>query len=148
MGKSHGRALRVSDSGNQPLLDHHEEAGKPAKRELTKRQLRYMLRLHHDGVSAREIGRMLGVAGSTIQDNLRRALVQKADAIAAARNNYRKQWDERNATFRAAPVHNDYSHGADALMTGAIGYDPDLDPKRKRRRSRYSPLRITSAWAV
>jgi hypothetical protein len=32
----------------------------PAKGELTMRQLRYMLRLHHDGVSAREIGRMLG----------------------------------------------------------------------------------------
>jgi transposase len=32
-----------------------------------------MLRLHHDGVSAREIGRTLGVARSTIQDNLRRA---------------------------------------------------------------------------
>jgi transposase len=45
----------------------------PAKRELTMRQLRYMLRLHHDGVSAREIGRTLGVARSTIQDNLRRA---------------------------------------------------------------------------
>ena len=44
----------------------------PAKRELTMRQLRYMLRLHHDGVSAREIGRTLGVARST-QDNLRRA---------------------------------------------------------------------------
>ena len=44
----------------------------PAKRELTMRQLRYMLRLHHDGVSAREIGRTLGVARSTIQDNLRR----------------------------------------------------------------------------
>jgi transposase len=71
--KSHGRALRVSDSGNQPLLDHHEEAGMPANRELTMRQLRYMLRLHHDGVSAREIGRTLGVARSTIQDNLRRA---------------------------------------------------------------------------
>jgi hypothetical protein len=38
----------------------------PAKRELTMRQLRYMLRLHHDGVSAREIGRTLGVARSTI----------------------------------------------------------------------------------
>jgi transposase len=37
------------------------------------RQLRHMLRLHHDGVSAREIGRTLGVARSTIQDNLRRA---------------------------------------------------------------------------
>jgi transposase len=32
-----------------------------------------MLRLHHDGVSACEIGRTLGVARSTIQDNLRRA---------------------------------------------------------------------------
>ena len=32
-----------------------------------------MLRLHHDGVSAREIGRTLGLARSTIQDNLKRA---------------------------------------------------------------------------
>ena len=46
----------------------------PAKRELTMRQLRYMLRLHHDGVSARAIGRTLGVARSTVQDNLKRAL--------------------------------------------------------------------------
>ncbi len=45
----------------------------PAKRELTMRQLRQMLRLHHDGVGARAIGRMLGVARSTIQDNLKRA---------------------------------------------------------------------------
>ena len=45
----------------------------PAKRELTMRQLRHMLRLAHDGVSAREIGRRLGVARSTIQDNLKRA---------------------------------------------------------------------------
>jgi hypothetical protein len=44
-----------------------------AKRELTMRQLRQMLRLAHDGVSAREIGRRLGVARSTIQDNLKRA---------------------------------------------------------------------------
>ena len=45
----------------------------PAKRELSTRQLRHLLRLHHDGVSAREIGRRLGVARSTIQDNLKRA---------------------------------------------------------------------------
>lgn len=45
----------------------------PAKRELTMRQVRQMLRLARDGVSAREIGRRLGVARSTIQDNLRRA---------------------------------------------------------------------------
>ena len=45
----------------------------PAKRELTMRQLRQMLRLHHEGVSARELGRQLGVARSTVQDNLDRA---------------------------------------------------------------------------
>jgi transposase len=45
----------------------------PAKRELTMRHIRQMLRLHHEGVSAREIGRMLGAARSTIQDNLKRA---------------------------------------------------------------------------
>ena len=45
----------------------------PAKRELTMRQLRHMLRLAHVGVSAREIGRRLGAARSTIQDNLKRA---------------------------------------------------------------------------
>jgi transposase len=50
-----------------------EEMGMPAKRELSMRQLRHLLRLHHDGVSAREIGRLLGVARSTIQDNLKRA---------------------------------------------------------------------------
>ena len=45
----------------------------PAKRRLTLRQLRQMLRLARDGASAREIAVMLGVARSTIQDNLRRA---------------------------------------------------------------------------
>src|ERR1700675_4649478 len=44
----------------------------PAKRELTMRQLRQLLRLHHDGLGAREIGRRLHVARSTIQDNLKR----------------------------------------------------------------------------
>ena len=45
----------------------------PARRELTMRQLRQMLRLARDRVSAREIGRTLGVARSTVQDNLKRA---------------------------------------------------------------------------
>src|SRR5215211_3644508 len=47
----------------------------PARRELTMRQLRQMLRLAREGVSAREIGRTLGVARSTVQDNLKRAEV-------------------------------------------------------------------------
>ncbi|WP_288006305.1 helix-turn-helix domain-containing protein [Acidiphilium sp.] len=52
---------------------NHEEDWMPAKRELTMRQIRQMLRLAGDGISAREIGRILGVARSTIQDNLKRA---------------------------------------------------------------------------
>src|SRR5271154_4615505 len=50
-----------------------EEMGMPAKRELSRRQLRTLLRWRHEGVSAREIGRRLDVARSTIQDNLKRA---------------------------------------------------------------------------
>src|SRR6202167_6447077 len=49
-----------------------EEIGMPAKRELSMQQLRHRLRLHHGGVSAREMVRGLGVARSTIQDNLKR----------------------------------------------------------------------------
>jgi len=45
----------------------------PARRELTMRQIRQMLRLARDGVSAREIGRTLRIARSTVRDNLRRA---------------------------------------------------------------------------
>lgn len=45
----------------------------PARRELTMRQIKQMLRLAHEGVSAREIGRTLSIARSTVQDNLARA---------------------------------------------------------------------------
>nr|WP_281035031.1 helix-turn-helix domain-containing protein [Mesorhizobium waimense] len=45
----------------------------PAKRRLTMRQLRQMLRLAGDGTSAREIAQRLGIARSTVQDNLKRA---------------------------------------------------------------------------
>jgi IS30 family transposase len=41
-----------------------------------------MLRLHHDGVSTRAIGRTLGVARSTILDNLRRAQASGIDRAA------------------------------------------------------------------
>jgi DNA-binding MarR family transcriptional regulator len=50
-----------------------EETGMPAKRELSMRQLRTLLLLRHDRVSAREIGRRQGMARSTIKDNLKRA---------------------------------------------------------------------------
>ncbi|WP_457813808.1 hypothetical protein U8C43_06730 (plasmid) [Sinorhizobium meliloti] len=45
----------------------------PAKRRLTMRQLRQMMRLAGSGTSSREIAVTLGIARSTVQDNLRRA---------------------------------------------------------------------------
>jgi len=46
---------------------------RPAKRGLTMRRIWHLLRLAHEGVSTREIGRVLGIASSTVQDNLGRA---------------------------------------------------------------------------
>jgi hypothetical protein len=63
---------RVSNCGICHLLVLKEIA-MPAQRKLTMRRLRQLLRLHHEGVSAREIVRMLGAARSTIQDALNRA---------------------------------------------------------------------------
>jgi hypothetical protein len=54
---------------------HHDEGRMPAKRELTMRYIRYTLQLASERISARQIGRMLGVARNTIQDNLKRAQV-------------------------------------------------------------------------
>ena len=45
----------------------------PAKRELTMRQMRHVLRLHSTGASAREICRTIGAARSTVQDAIKRA---------------------------------------------------------------------------
>ena len=45
----------------------------PAKRRLTMRAIRHILRLHASGASDRSIGRSVGAARSTVQDTLKRA---------------------------------------------------------------------------
>ncbi len=45
----------------------------PAKREMTMRQMRQVLRLHASGTSDREIGRTVGAARSTVRDAIKRA---------------------------------------------------------------------------
>jgi DNA-binding NarL/FixJ family response regulator len=45
----------------------------PKRRRLTMRQLRQLLRLRADGISVRDIATMLGIARSTVQDNIERA---------------------------------------------------------------------------
>lgn len=38
---------------------------------------------------------------------------------------YQREWDEKLGRFSNEPRHDAASHGSDALMTGAQGYDPD-----------------------
>lgn len=38
-----------------------------------------------------------------------------------ALENYRRKWDEDKHDFSGEPIHNEYSHGADALRTGVVG---------------------------
>ena len=44
--------------------------------------------------------------------------------------NYRREWDDRLGLFRAAPLHDWASHGADAARTAAMGLRPAKDPRR------------------
>src|SRR6202162_1878192 len=83
------RSPRISNRGTPRPSMVDEEMGMPAKRELSMRQLRHLLRLHHGGVSAREIGRRLGVARSTVQDNLKRAAAAGVGGGARGRDDAR-----------------------------------------------------------
>lgn len=61
-------------------------------------------------------------------------------------DNYRKEWDERLATFKKNPLHDWASHGADGLETGACGFTPEYVPPPT---DRYQRKRSSgSAWAA
>ena len=49
----------------------------PARRTLTMRQLRRIMRMHYEGASAREIARSVRMARSTVQDALKRVAAAK-----------------------------------------------------------------------
>lgn len=50
---------------------------------------------------------------------------------------YRKKWNEQLATWSREPLHDWASHGADAFMTGAVGWKPD-----RERKASPSPLPV------
>lgn len=58
--------------------------------------------------------------------------VNCADGITCL-DNYRKQWDDRLGVWRDEPRHDEYSHGADAFRTFAMGYQEPV--KRKKSAS-------------
>lgn len=115
-----------------------------------------------DAKSRLEVAAGLGVKFTVVE----RVRV-KADAIEAARNflettwidekkcargiqcldNYRKGWDEKRATWRDNPVHDWASHGADSLMTGACGFQPERLPKTEDRHRRHTGS-SRSSWVA
>lgn len=55
---------------------------------------------------------------------------------------YKKEWNDKLACWRDHPAHDDASHGADALETGARGYRPPATTApRKGRASRRSSFK-------
>ena len=69
----------------------------PAKRRLTMRQLRQMLRVAGSGTTSREIAVVLGVARGTVQDNLKRGSPGGTDLAVARRTDRRR---DRASAFR------------------------------------------------
>lgn len=63
-------------------------------------------------------------------------------------DNYRKQWNERLATWRNEPLHDWASHIADAFMTGAIGYVSDPPEESEGAKRRRGVSRPPSPWAL
>jgi hypothetical protein len=62
-------------------------------------------------------------------------------------DNYRKEWDDRLATWKRTPLHNWASHGADSYQTGACGIIPEVLPDHGDRHRRKGERR-TSAWSA
>lgn len=48
-------------------------------------------------------------------------------------DNYRREWNERTQTYHDKPHHDWASNGADAMMTGALGYRKQTEAQPKRR---------------
>ena len=67
----------------------------------------------------------------------------KCDRGLEALRSYRREWDEKMATFRPRPLHDWSSHGADAARPAAMGLK--ARPERRgsrptRANSRYDPM--------
>ncbi len=52
----------------------------------------------------------------------------------AAMRNYRREWDKLRGVWKDRPRHDDNSHGADGLMTFAIGWQVPVKVRLPKRR--------------
>lgn len=61
-------------------------------------------------------------------------------------NEYRNQYDEVNNVYSLNPLHNDASHGADALQTFCMGWMKAYDPNTFRKQIEIANLYATHVW--
>ena len=52
---------------------------------------------------------------------------EKCDRGILGLENYRKEWDDKGATFKKTPLHSWASHPADSLRTGAVGFKDAIE---------------------
>lgn len=93
--------------------------------------------LHNNGIKNPDVMPRLSLhAGIDLVRNLLPMCYfdrEKAHLGLEALREYRREWDEKKQTFNEKPLHNKYSHGADAFRTLAVGIDrerPLDEPKR------------------
>ncbi len=94
-----------------------------------------MVKEYSSGMSRQATARKLGISFLPAQkteiipgiDQVRNILnrcwfdEKKTEKLIKCLDNYKKDWDERNACWRSQPLHNWASHGADAFRTLATG---------------------------
>lgn len=57
---------------------------------------------------------------------------EKATGIVECLRSYRKQYDAKNEVYKASPVHNEFSHGADAFRGLAVRHQVPRETRVKR----------------
>jgi hypothetical protein len=133
------------------FIDYYEASGEGFahyKKVLDNKQYAYAAHYGPHDLDVRELGTGVSRLKSAEDLGIRFTVVPrvryKQDAIEAARgrlpscwfdetkcaqgirhlDNYRKEWDDRLGVFKQVPRHDEASHGADAYMTFATGYNP------------------------
>ncbi len=123
-GLAHHAKLRQGTPNVQPARD----AARRPRKELGSGKRRYEVAM---SLGIRPITVAVQPSGQahTIEDGIEavRSVLPRmvfdevrASKLFADLQGYRKAWDEKLGQFRSQPLHDDTSHGADAVRTGAL----------------------------
>lgn len=150
------------------IIDYFEASGEGLAfyaKELKKKDYLYGVHLAPHDIQVRELGtgktrietaRQLGIEFTvvprhSIEDGIEavRNLLPKCwfdeertEKGLSALRSYRKEWDERNQTWKAKPVHDWSSHAADAFRYLAVGIDHEFGFKPQAQTAVEQPVEV------